>query len=335
VHNDVELGIAPGSRQVLAMLAENGALAEFVRAGARILESACGPCIGQGFSPAEGAVSLRTFNRNFAGRSGTRGDKVYLVSPETAVASAIAGRITDGRALGIEYPNVEEPKKFPTDDSMLLAPLSEKDAAGAEVIRGSTIVPPPAGEKLPSRLVGGVVIKVGDKITTDDIMPAGALLKYRSNVPRYARHVFDAFNKPGEPTFAARAEALKESGKAGVIVAGDSYGQGSSREHAALCPMSLGVRVVIAKAIERIHQANLVNFGICPLTFTDPGDYNRIEPGDKLIVENMDQAILLGETVTVRNATRNVDFVCGVNLSPRQRKILSAGGLLNQTREKG
>ena len=337
VHPDVELGIAPGSRQVLGMLAENGALADLMAAGARILESGCGPCIGLGFSPAERAVSLRTFNRNFAGRSGTKGDQVYLVSPETAVAAAITGEVTDPRVLaetlGIEYPDIEAPKRFEVNDNMILPPQVEAEAEKAQVVRGSTIVKPPAGEVLPDRLEGRVLIKVGDKITTDHIMPAGALLKYRSNVPEYARYVFASLNEEGKPSFTERALAAKEAGRAGVIVAADSYGQGSSREHAALCPMYLGVRVVLAKAIERIHQANLVNFAILPLVFKDAGDYEPIDAEDEFLIEDINGAIASADSLVVRNVTKDIAFECNVPLAPRQRKILAAGGLLNYTRE--
>jgi len=336
VHPSVELGIAPGSREVLMMLAESGALKDFVRAGARILESACGPCIGLGFSPAQGTVSLRTFNRNFSGRSGTKDDSVYLVSPETAVAAAITGQVTDPRdlaALQIEYHPVPSPEKFMVDDGMISPPLDEEEAAKICVVRGPTIVKPPSGEPVGDRIDGSVVIKLADKITTDDIMPAGALLKYRSNVPEYAKFVFDRFSRPGDPTFAERCGQLKAAGKSGVIVAGDSYGQGSSREHAALCPMYLGIRVVIAKAIERIHQANLVNFGILPLIFADAGDLERVDAGDDLVLEGVSAAIESGEMLEVRNATKGRDFSCNVVLGPRQRKILAAGGLLNYTRQ--
>ena len=332
----VELGIAPGSRQVLKMLADNGALADMVSAGARILESSCGPCIGQGFSPAEGTVSLRTINRNFAGRSGTTGDMVYLVSPETAVAAALCGEVVDPRDLGeiagVEYPKIDAPDEFSIDDGMIIDPLDETSAAQVEIIRGSTIVKPPAGDKLPDPLNGKVVIKVGDKITTDHIMPAGSLLKYRSNVPEYAKYVFNCFTEEGSESFAERAVAVRDAGAKGVILAGDSYGQGSSREHAALCPMHLGVGVVIAKAIERIHQANLVNFAILPLTFVDPADYDRLAEGDELIVHDVAAAVGTGQTVNVSNATQGFEFVCQVNLAPRQREILAAGGLLNFTR---
>ncbi|MCD6304109.1 MAG: aconitate hydratase [Planctomycetes bacterium] len=337
VHPDVELGIAPGSRQVLDMLAENGALAELVRCGARILECACGPCIGLGFSPAQGTVSVRTFNRNFTGRSGTPGDRILLVSPATAVAAALTGRVIDPRELtgrmGIEYPATARPEAFPPADNMLQRPLPPERAAAVEVHRPETIVKPPLGEKPPESLRGEVLIKVADKVTTDHIMPAGPLLKYRSNVPRYAQYVFQCFNAEDQPTFAQRAQLAQAAGRAGVIVAGESYGQGSSREHAALCPMFLGVRAVIAKGIERIHQANLVNFAILPLTFTEAGDYDRIDQADELAIADLADAIARSETVTVRNVTKAFDFTCRIELSARQRKILAAGGLLNLTRD--
>ena len=337
VHPDVELGIAPGSRQVLTMLADNGALADLVAAGARILESGCGPCIGLGFSPAEGSVSLRTFNRNFAGRSGTTGDQVYLVSPETAVAAALTGCITDPRELtgrlGMACPQIAPPQAFTINDNMLQAPPEVQAADAIDIVRGSTIVKPPRGSALPDPLTAAVLIKVGDKVTTDHIMPAGALLKHRSNVPEYAKYVFNCFNEEGAASFAERALAAGEAGLAGVVVAGDSYGQGSSREHAALCPMYLGVRVVIAKAIERIHQANLVNFAILPLLFADPGDYERICANDRLAVADTAAAVASGQSVTVRNETQGAAFACTVPLAPRQRKILAAGGLLNYTRQ--
>ncbi len=333
VHPRVELGIAPGSRGVLKMLADNGSLGDMVAAGARILECGCGPCIGQGFSPGDGRVSLRTFNRNFAGRSGTKGDQVYLVSPEVAVAAALTGEITDPRKLLAAYPQIPQVDKFLIDDGMITPPLSPDETAGIEIVRGPTIVKPPAGQPLPEKIDGEVIIKVGDKITTDHIMPAGTLLKLRSNVPEYAKHVFAPLNEPGEPTFAERAISARDDGRAGVIIAGDSYGQGSSREHAALCPMYLGVRVVIAKTVERIHQANLVNFAILPLTFAQAGDYDRIDAGDRLEIEQLDSVIASSGTVTVHNATKGFGFTCQVNISPRQREILAAGGLLNYTRQ--
>ena len=272
VSPNLTLAIAPGSRQVLEMLSRNGMLADIIGAGARILETGCGPCIGQGQSPADDTVSVRTFNRNFAGRTGTKGDQAYLVSPETAVAVALTGAFTDPRELGIEYPEVAEPEKFLINDNMIQLPTGK-----GEIIRKRTIGEPPMNKPLPDSLDGVVVIKVGDKITTDHIMPAGVHLKLRSNIPAYSKVVFECFSEPGKPSFAERAAAVRDAGRAGVIVGRDSYGQGSSREHAAICPMYLGVKVVAALAIERIHSANLVNFGILPLLFVNPADYDEIK----------------------------------------------------------
>jgi aconitate hydratase len=338
INNMVEFAIAPGSREVLNMLAENGALADIISAGARVLESGCGPCIGQGLSPAEEVVSLRTFNRNFAGRSGTLGDQVYLVSPETAVASVLTGQITDPRKLpkifGIEYPKIEMPEEFVINDNMIEAPLSEREAVKAEVIRGATIVVPEAPTPLPEKLQGQVLIKCGDKITTDHIMPAGRFLKLRSNVPEYAKAVFHCFNEKDKPTFAERALELKKKGTAGVIVAGESYGQGSSREHAALCPMYLGVRAVIAKSIERIHRANLINFCIVPIVFAEPGDYDKIKPGDRLQIDGLLEAIKSNDEVKIVDKTSSFEFSGRLELSDRERRILLSAGLLNYTRNK-
>jgi aconitate hydratase len=334
----IEFAVAPGSRQVLEMLAKNGALADMIAAGARILESGCGPCIGQGFSPADGVVTLRTFNRNFPARTGTTGDKSYLVSPETAVASAIMGEITDPRTLkkvlGIKHPQVELPGRFLIDDSMIEEPLTMEKAADAQVVRGPTIVVPESPQDLPDKLDASVLLKCGDKITTDHIMPAGAFLKYRSNVPEYAKVVFNCFNEEGKPTFAQRGLQLKAEGIAGVIVAGQSYGQGSSREHAALCPMYLGVRAVIAKSIERIHKANLINFAIVPLEFSDPADYDRVNADDELEIDKLLDAIRTRDKLTVRDKTARFEFDCKLDLSSRDRAILLAAGLLNYTRKR-
>ena len=338
INNMVEFAVAPGSREVLNMLAENGALADIISAGGRILESGCGPCIGQGLSPADGVVSLRTFNRNFAGRSGTTGDQVYLVSPETAVASALTGRITDPRNLpeifGLKYPKIESPDEFIINDNMIEEPLSEEEAAKVEVLRGPTIVVPEAASPLPQGLQGEVLIKCGDKITTDHIMPAGAFLKLRSNVPEYAKVVFNCFNEQGKPTFAERSLDLKKKAIAGIIIAGQSYGQGSSREHAALCPMYLGVRAVIAKSIERIHKANLINFCIVPIEFTGQTDYDRIKPGDQLQIDNLLEAIRNSDEVKIIDKTGKYEFTGRLELSDRDREILLSAGLLNYTREK-
>ena len=334
----IEFAVAPGSRQVLNMMAKNGALADIIASGARVLESGCGPCIGQGFSPADGVVTLRTFNRNFPSRTGTVGDQTYLVSPETAVASAIMGHITDPTTLkevmGIKYPTIELPSSFLVDDSMIEQPLSAEDAPKAKVLRGPTIVVPKAPTALPEKLTGKVLLKCGDKITTDHIMPAGVFLKLRSNVPQYAKVVFNCFSEEGKPTFAEQALKLKAEGLAGMIVAGQSYGQGSSREHAALCPMYLGVRAVIAKTIERIHKANLINFAIVPIEFEDPADYDRIGTDDDLEIENLLQAVKNAETVNVANKTTGIDFTGKLKLSQRDRDILLSAGLLNYTREK-
>ena len=338
VHPQVELAIAPGSRQVINLLAANGALSDLISAGARLLESSCGPCIGQGQSPGQGRVSLRTFNRNFKGRSGTAEDQVYLVSPETAVAAALTGKITDPRRLpklcDLKYPQVAEPQTIPVDDNMVTPPLPADSAADITIVRAATIVKPPAAQMPPGDLDGVVLLHCGDKITTDHIMPAGPFLKHRSNVPEYAKVVFNCFNEPGKPTFADRGLAARDAGRHGIIIAGDSYGQGSSREHAALCPMYLGVKLVIAKTIERMHNANLVNFAITPAIFADPADYDRIKQGDQLQVTGFAASLAQAETLTVKNITQGFDFQCKLELSPRQREILLAAGKLNYTKSR-
>ena len=327
VSPEVSLAIAPGSRQVLEMLARNGMLADIIASGARILETGCGPCIGQGQSPADDTVSVRTFNRNFAGRTGTKGDQAYLVSPETAVAIALTGEFTDPRTAGIEYPNVVEPEVFEINDNMIQLP-----GGSGEIVRKRTIGAPPVNQPLPDELDGVVVIKVGDKITTDHIMPAGIHLKHRSNIPVYAKVVFECFNEAGRPTFAERASAVRDSGKAGIIVGRDSYGQGSSREHAAICPMYLGVKVVAALAIERIHSANLVNFGIVPLVFANPADYDSIGENDSLVFHSLRGQLRPGEPVrgelTKADGTKK-EIVFNHRLSAEDIRIILAGGMLN------
>lgn len=323
VHSKVSLGIAPGSKQVLAMIAENGALKDLVAAGARILESTCGFCVGCGQAPQTKGVSLRTNNRNFEGRSGTKDGQVYLVSPETAVAAALSGKVTDPRELNMEHPTIILPEVYEIDDSMILLPSEDQSAP---VFRGPNIGESPKNTPMPEKLTAKVAIKVGDKITTDHIMPAGAYLKYRSNVPKYSGYVFYHI----DPEFAPKCAANKAEGLASVIVAGLSYGQGSSREHAALCPMYLGVRVLLAKSVERIHGANLTNFGILQLAFADDADYERIQAGDELAVDNMHQAIKQ-DIVLVRNVTQGYAFETKCNLTPRQREIVLCGGLLNYT----
>jgi aconitate hydratase len=332
IHPDVEFAIAPGSKQVMGMLADNGALADIVKAGARILEAACGPCIGQGFSPADGVVSVRTFNRNFAGRTGTKNDNVLLVSPEAAVITALKGEIVEPHKSGIEFPKVEMPFEFTVNDNMIQKPLAIDEAKKVEVLRGPTIVVPEAAKKLPDNLGGKVLLKCGDKITTDHIMPAGTFLKYRSNVPEYSKYVFNCFNEQGKPSFAQRGLELKKKNVGGVVVAAESYGQGSSREHAALCPMYLGVKMLIAKSIERIHKANLINFAVLPVEFENAADYDKINADDELEVKNLNGAIKSADSISLKNKTSGFEFKCSLKLSDRDREILLAGGLLNYTK---
>ncbi len=329
VHPGVTLGVAHGSRQVMRMLAKDGDLADIIGAGARLLENACGFCIGNSMSPGSGEVSLRTSNRNFEGRSGTRDAQVYLVSPEVAAVSALAGEVVDPRTLGNSPIAITAPDRYDIDDSMFIFP--DRVTGTPEIVRGPNIGAPPIAEALTEALAGIATIKVGDNITTDHIMPAGARLKYRSNVPTYSTFVFEMT----DPEFAARAAATRDEGRHNVIVAGQSYGQGSSREHAALCPMYLGVKAVIAQSIERIHMANLVNFGIVPLLFADLDDYEKIAQGDSLSVPNLREAVANGTTIVVQNATQGVDIPMQADFTERQRQILLAGGLLNYTREQG
>jgi aconitate hydratase len=320
---NVSFVLAPGSKQVLDMISRNGALGILIETGARLQEAACGFCIGNSQSPASAAVSLRTSNRNFEGRSGTRDAQVFLVSPETAAAAIIAGKITDPRDLGMRYPSVRMPGKFLIDDSMIIRP--RKDDSAVEIIRGPNIGEPPKNEPMPPAIMGTVTIKVGDKITTDHIIPAGARMKFRSNVPEYSRYLFEVV----DPKFFERAKRLKEAGRHNVIVSGISYGQGSSREHAALCPMYMGVKAVIAKSFERIHSDNLINFGILPLVFRKEADYERIEPDDQLEIAGLRDLIRIGAPLVVKNVTRNFDFQVSYKLSERQKEIVLAGGTLN------
>lgn len=323
VHPDVSLVIAPGSKQVLTMLAQNGALADMVAAGARILESACGPCIGMGQAPASDAVSLRTFNRNFEGRSGTASAQVYLVSPEVAAVSAITGVFTDPRELGTA-PVIDIPERFEIDDNMVVAPAAE--GVEVEVVRGPNIKPFPVNKELPENVEGKVLIKVGDNITTDHIMPSNAkLLPFRSNVPYLAEFCLT----PCDPDFPTRA---KEN-NGGFIIGGSNYGQGSSREHAALAPLQLGVKGVITKSFARIHMANLINSGIIPMTFVDEADYDTIQIGDELVMENAESQIKNGSELIIKNKTQNKDIKVRVSLSERQAEMVLAGGLLNYTRK--
>ncbi|NLK87860.1 MAG: aconitate hydratase [Clostridiaceae bacterium] len=323
VHPDVSLVIAPGSKQVLTMLAKEGALADMVAAGARILESACGPCIGMGQAPSTNAISLRTFNRNFEGRSGTKSAGVYLVSPETAAASALTGVLTDPRTLG-EAPAVSMPESFFINDNMVLAPAPE--GSDVQVVRGPNIKPFPINKEMPSEIEGAVLIKVEDNITTDHIMPSNAkLLPYRSNIPYLAEYCLT----PCDPEFPKRA---KDNG-GGFIIGGSNYGQGSSREHAALAPLQLGIKGVLAKSFARIHMANLINSGILPMTFADEADYDRINNGDVLVLENAREQIKAGNELVLKNKTTNTTIRVNTALSERQVDIMLAGGLLNYTRD--
>jgi aconitate hydratase len=317
----VSLIVAPGSKQVLRMIADDGRLAKLVAAGARVAEAACGFCIGMGHAPPSEAVSVRTNNRNFYGRSGTTSAGIYLVSPETAAVAAWRGELVDPREAGIPYPRVAVPEKFTVDDTLVIHVHHPE----AEIVRGPNIGEPPRNEPLPDELRAEVTLKVADKITTDHIMPAGPRLKFRSNVGAYSQFVFEGVDE----TFCTRAKENKTRGLYNVVVAGESYGQGSSREHAALCPMYLGVKAVIAKSFERIHAANLVNFGILPLTFRDAADYDRLEAGDRLRFENLGRELQAGEPVKVINETKGYSFDVDHALSERQVAIVKAGGLLN------
>jgi aconitate hydratase len=317
----VSFGVVPGSKQVMAMIAKSGALNDLIASGARILETACGFCVGCGQAPQTNGVSVRTNNRNFKGRSGTLDAQVYLVSPEAAAAIALTGKLVDPRDLGIAYPSFEAPERFLVDDALVLTPSCDPSI---EVFRGPNIGPPPSNTQMPDSLSCKVSVKVGDKITTDHIMPAGALLKYRSNIPKYAQFAF----RDVEPQFAARCTANAEAGFASAIVAGQSYGQGSSREHAALCPMYLGVRILLAKSVERIHAANLVNFGILMLLFEDAADYDALEAGDELTIDHV-RDILSRDLITVHNKRSGASFAVRCTLTERQKRIVLAGGALN------
>ena len=324
VHPDVSLSIAPGSKQVLNMLAENGALSILIDAGARILESACGPCIGMGQSPNSKGISLRTFNRNFEGRSGTKDGQIYLVSPEMAAISAINGYLTDPREIG-DMPKFELPELFKINDNMIVPPIEKEKMDTVEVLRGPNIKPFPVSEPLAENIDAGVSLKVGDNITTDHIMPAGAkILPLRSNIPKISEYCFAVCDEH----FHDRALEMGKS----VIIGGSNYGQGSSREHAALAPLYLGVKAVITKSFARIHMANLINAGIVPMTFADEADYDRIAQGDEILIENIGAQLKAGNTIKVTNKTKGFDFVANVSLSERQKDMLYAGGLLNYTK---
>ena len=327
VHPDVSLSIAPGSKQVLNMLAENGALAIMIAAGARILESACGPCIGMGQAPNSKGISLRTFNRNFEGRSGTKDGQIYLVSPEVAAVSAITGVLTDPRTLG-DMPEFKLPEEFLINDNMVEPPVAEENMDSVEVLRGPNIKPFPKTEPLADEISCDCSLKVGDNITTDHIMPAGAkILPLRSNIPAISKHCFTVCDE----AFPERAENMGKS----IIVGGANYGQGSSREHAALAPLHLGVKAVLVKSFARIHRANLVNAGILPLEFACEADYDKIAQGDSLEIKNLIATVKTGKDFLLTNKTNGAEIVCKCDLSDRQKEIILAGGLLSYTKMKG
>ena len=324
VHQDVSMVVTPGSKQVLEMIARNNALTDIIMAGARVIECACGPCIGMGQAPETDGVSLRTYNRNFEGRSGTPSANVYLCSPETAAASALTGIITDPRDIGKKI-TIEIPEKMYINDNLIIPPLKDVERKKIKIIRGPNIKPLPICKEMPDSYSVEVLLKVGDNITTDHIMPAGAkILPLRSNIPAISEYVFTRV----DPDFPKRAK--EKSG--GIVIGGENYGQGSSREHAALAPMYLGLKVVITKSFARIHLANLINFGILPLTFSNPDDYGKIEQGDKLEFPEIKKQLEANKPIIVKNKTKGLELVCNYNLTDRQKKILFAGGLLNYTK---
>ena len=325
VHPDVSLSVSPGSKQVLNMMADCGALSKILAAGARVLESACGPCIGMGQSPNSAGISLRTFNRNFEGRSGTRDAKIYLVSPEVAAASAVAGYLCDPRELG-NMPEFKLPEKFTVNDNMITLPASPEDADKVEILRGPNIKEYPATSPLDDCLTVPVSLKVGDNITTDHIMPAGAkILPLRSNIPEISKHCFTVC----DASFPERAKSLVKS----VIVGGSNYGQGSSREHAALAPLYLGVKAVLVKSFARIHRQNLINAGVLPLEFVDPDDYGKIAEGDSLSFSGLRKAVENGENIIVKNETNGAVIETKCSLSERMKAVILTGGLLDYTKQ--
>ena len=327
VHPDVSLVISPGSSRILTKMAENGALADLIASGARVIENACGPCIGMGQSPKSGAVSLRTFNRNFKGRSGTQDADIYLVSPETAAASAVTGVLTDGRTCGFDLPDIAD-VDFAINDNFIIYPEGT-NVDNTPVEMGPNIKPFPRNVKLEGDVKAEVTMKAGDNITTDDIMPSDSkLLPFRSNVPHLSLHCFEKI----DPEFSSRCIVAKEGVGASVIVGGDNYGQGSSREHAALAPLQLGVRFVCAKSFARIHRSNLINSGILPLVFKDPADYDAIEQGDVLVIENAAEQAKTG-TVTVKNETKGSCFETATNFSELETDMILAGGKINYLKD--
>lgn len=330
VHPDVSCVVTPGSKQVVQTIARDGYLPMLIAAGARLVEPSCGFCIGNSQSPGSAAVSLRTSNRNFEARSGTKDARVFLVSPETAAAAVLTGVICDPRELGLPYPAVEMPAEFVVDDNLIIRPEDTPRPESVAIERGPNIGAPLVNPPLPEAIDGIVAIKVGDKVTTDHIIPAGARMKYRSNIPKYSEFVFENV----DPGFAARAAGYRDEGLHNVIVAGESYGQGSSREHASICPSFLGVKVVLAKSFERIHAANLVNFGIVPLTFARAEDYDAVSPDDRLEIPGLREQVDHSPRLTVHDRTNGSVFEVVCDLSPRQREIVLAGGALAAVRDK-
>jgi aconitate hydratase len=325
IHPDVDLTITPGSKQVFEMIARNGALATLISAGARILESACGPCIGMGQAPPSDAISIRTMNRNFPGRSGTPEDQIYLASPYVATACALKGLIADPRTLGPKPPRIPMDQKFLIDDSLILAPASKPEKVVIE--RGPNIKPLPIHGPLEDSIEGAVLLKVGDHITTDAILPAGArVLPLRSNIPAISKHLFERI----DPDFFKKAKELG----GGFVVGGENYGQGSSREHAALAPMYIGIKAILTKSYARIHRSNLINFGVLPLTFKDPDEFSKIAQGDHLRISHLRNALERDDLIKIENVTQKRMFEVSHGLSSREREILLAGGLLNFTRNR-
>jgi aconitate hydratase len=324
VNPDVSFVVAPGSKQVVQNMIKDGYWGDIIAAGARIAENACGFCIGNSQSPNSKAVTVRTSNRNFLNRSGTKDADAYLVSPETAAAAVITGKLTDPRDLGMDYPKVDMPGTFLIDDGLIVKPEDTPDPGSVEIVRGPNIGEPPANVPMAETIAGPVTIKVEDKITTDHIIPAGARMKYRSNVPKYSEFVFEVL----DTEFPKRAADFRDAGKHNIIVGGESYGQGSSREHAAICPSFLGVKAVLAKSFERIHTANLINFGIIPLTFKNDADYDGIEQGDELEIPDVRKALEEGGPIKVVDKTKGKEFEAEYNLSGRQKSMLLAGGAL-------
>jgi aconitate hydratase len=322
IHPEVSLTITPGSKQVIEMIARDGALADLIGAGARILESACGPCIGMGQAPPSRAISVRTMNRNFPGRSGTPEDQVYLASPYVAIASALKGFVADPRKLGPRPPHVPMPARFFIDDNLILSPPRRTEKVVIE--RGPNIKPLPLRGPLEDFMEGSVILKVGDNISTDDILPAGAkVLPLRSNIPAISEYLFERI----DARFVKRTKQLE----GGFVVGGENYGQGSSREHAALAPMYLGIKAILTKSYARIHRSNLINFGILPLSFKDPDEFLRIQQGDYFRITNLRKGLRVGGLITIENETQKRSFEVLHGLNQREIEILLAGGLLNYT----